>query len=63
VIKFLGARQENAERLGIIGINIIGYEQNEDAVSQQLNLVSSRVSEKCLTLSRRLKGMSITHDR
>eukprot|EP00111_Clytia_hemisphaerica_P007029 TCONS_00020380-protein len=34
VIKFLGARQENAERLGIIGINVIGYEQNEDMLIQ-----------------------------
>lgn len=37
-IKFLGPRQPSAERLGIIGITLYGYEQNEDSVSLQKHL-------------------------
>ena len=37
-IKFLGPRQDTAERLGIIGINLYGYEQNEDVVTQEKNM-------------------------
>ena len=39
-IKFLGARQENAERLGIIGVNLFGYEQSEEVALQEKSLGS-----------------------
>ena len=37
-IKFLGPRQDTAERLGIIGINLFGYEQTEEVAVQEKGL-------------------------
>lgn len=40
VVKFLGARKESAERIGVLGVNFFGYEVKPDCpLSDELNLV------------------------
>ncbi|XP_027043421.1 zinc finger ZZ-type and EF-hand domain-containing protein 1-like isoform X1 [Pocillopora damicornis] len=39
VVKFLGARKESAERIGVLGVNFFGYEVKPDCpLSDELNL-------------------------
>lgn len=51
LVKFLGARQESAERIGVLGIQFFGYKvQPNCPLSEDLNLVITWSDLQCQTV-------------
>ena len=51
VVKFLGARKESAERIGVLGVHFFGYEVKLNCpLNDDLHLVKSGAFLDCLLI-------------